>query len=311
MEEGQDVYDYELSLDDTPMAEDRSCEADETLVEEPEDDSPSIDGDDGDEDYHDDQDGNDKQNAPWSEETVQTEEMSRLGICVNTAARVVVCIACASVIKPLGLSLHFSKFHPSMSLPTAFCREVTDAYDLCKDPLQSRPGRIINAIYGLKLVDGYISCNTCGYACKTEHRIKIHIGKSRDCDSYQPRYAQAFRSKSTRMFFGVSLLHTPDVIQDLLDPVAYLRAKYAPLPFNQVPITCPTPRDANHFLNLENWHKQLEGKTGVEIHQVVREREPELRREVREVMERYARDAIKSLEKLDHEAKGALGDYLG
>ena len=313
MVEDDDAYDYDPTLEDEPMDE-QHFDADETLVNDDDDD----DDDDG-SNYG---DGNGDDNGPlapdirnskaeWSEDTVQTEAMSRLGICINTAARVVVCIACASVIRPLELPTHFSKTHPPMSISATFCQELTDTYNLCEDPLGSRPGMIITAIYGLDLMTGYLSCDTCGYACRTENRIKTHIGKSQECRTYRCRYAQAYRSSSNRMYFGVVLQHASDQIEDPLDPFAYLKAKFAPLPFNQVPISCPAPRDANHFLNLEHWHKHVEGRTGAEIHQGVREREPKLRSEVRVVMERYAKDAIKKLEKLDDEAKGAIGDYLG
>jgi hypothetical protein len=113
------------------------------------------------------------------------------------------------------------------------------------------------------------------------------------------------------MYFGVQLQRASNAVEDPSDPVVYLKAKFSPPPFNQVPITCPAPCDTNHFLNHAHWHKHVEGRTGAEIHHVVREREPELRAEVRVVMERYAKDAIKKLEKLDDEAKGAIGDYLG
>ena len=325
MVEDDDVFDYDMTM------EENLADAEETLVDSSavhdmdEDLEENFPDNDGNGDYiegghH----GNDSDNddgppapdmhnlrAEWSEDTIQTEAMSQFGICVNVVARVVVCIACASVIRPLELAPHFSKSHPPMSIAPTFYQELIETYGLHEDPLRSRPGMIITAIYGLDLVDGYLSCDNCGYACKTEKRIKTHTGKSRGCSSYRRRYVQAFRSSSNQMYFGVKLQHTSELTEDPLDPVAYLKARFAPLPFNQTPISCPAPRDANHFLNLEHWHKHVEGRTGAEIHQVVREREPELRKEVRIVMERYAKDAIKKLEKLDDEAKGAIGDYLG
>lgn len=325
----EDAYDYDLSLETTAMDEDYFRDADETLVNDSIDisgdqdlgefeaDSPTVNGDD-DHDYvndpntshHSPSPEQDTPKATWSEDTVQTESMSRLGICINTAARVVVCLTCAAVIKPLELGSHLSKKHPPMSITPPFYQELVDTYQLREDPLRSRPGRIITAIYGLDLVEGYLSCNTCGYACKTEGRMKNHISNSQGCKHYRSRYAQAFRSRSNQMFFGVDL-HKPDVTVHPLDPVAYLKAKFAPLPSNQVPITPPAPSDTHNFLNREHWHKHVAGKTGAEIQQVVREREPELRKEVRIVLERYAKNAVKKLDQLDNEAKGAIGDYLG
>jgi hypothetical protein len=325
MDEDEDAYDYDMTLGDTPMDEEHFNDADETLVdisgshnlEELKGDPQTFDSND-DDNYDNDCNSDDgshssdlgKPKARWSEDTVQTGPMSQLGICVNTVARVVVCIACASVIKPLDLPVHFRKAHPPMSITTAFCQELADIYNLLEEPLRSRPGKIITAIYGLHLIDGLFSCDTCGYACRTENRIKIHTRESQGCNCYRPRLVQAFRPNN-QMYFGVRLQPASDVVKDPLDPVAFLKAKYSPPPFGQVPIKSPDPCDAHHFLNLEQWHRHVEGKTGVEIHQVVREWEPELRREVRIVVERYAKDAIGKLEKLDHEAKGAIGDYLG
>ena len=237
MVEDDDVYDYDPTLEDELMDEQHFDDADKTLV-----------NDDG-SNYG---DGNGNDNGPlapdtrnskakWSEDTIQTEAMSWLGICINTAARVVVCIACASVIRPLELPTHFSKTHPLMSISATFCQELTNTYNLCEDPLGSQPSTIITAIYGLDLMTGYLSCDTCGYACRTENHIKTHIGKAQECRTYRCRYAQAFQLSSNRMYFRVMLQHASDQIKDPLDPVAYLKAKFTPLPFNQVPISCPAP----------------------------------------------------------------------
>lgn len=326
MHDGEDLHDDDISMDVSPTDPEHPKDADNSLVDIPsfcdleklDDAPPTANG--GDETNHQHERSEiigprfpnaDAPNAQWSEDNIQTEGMSRFGICVNTAAKVVVCIACAEVIRPLDLPAHFSKTHPAISIPTTFCKMLVDTYGLPKDPLRSRPGRLITAIYGLDIVDGYLSCDTCGYACKTEDRIKNHIRTTQTCNSYRHSYVQAFRSRSKQMYFGVRLRDTVDSNEDPLDPVTYLKVKFPPPPLNQVPITCPTPRDANHFLNCEHWHRHVEGKTGAEIHQVIREREPELRREVRVVVERYAKDAIHKLEKLDDEAKGAIGDYLG
>jgi len=68
--------------------------------------------------------------AGWSEDTVQTEAMARLGLCVNTAARVVVCLDCASAVQPSELARHFSKVHPPMSTTASYCEELLKTYDL-------------------------------------------------------------------------------------------------------------------------------------------------------------------------------------
>jgi hypothetical protein len=330
MEDGEDAYDYDLAMDTAPMDEDYFDGTDGTMVnaldnvpgphapDELQDDAPPIDGLD-DDDYIDDQDDHndphspdpDSLKGPWSAATVQTEDMSRLGICIDTTARVVVCIACATVITPLQLPSHFSTTHPPMKIDPTFSQGLLETYNLHPDPTRSRPGRILTAIYGLDIVDGYLSCESCGYACLSENRMKTHIRSYPGCNLYRPRPIQTFLPRSNLMYFGVHLPRASDAIQDHLDPVNYLTAKFAPLPFNQVPIEAPAPRDTHHFLRNENWHRHLEGRTPSAIYEVVRVREPELRKEVRSVLERYAKDGLKKLEKLDNEAKGAIADYLG
>lgn len=252
--------------------------------------------------------------AVWTEEMIQTEEMARLGICVNTMAGVIVCLACSLAVKPSELRQHLRKHQLLLSTTDTFCQDLAETYSLIEDPVRSRPGSIITAIYGLKLFTGLFSCDTCGYACKLEKKMKRHVTQTPSCESYSQRYTQIFRPSAKQGYFGVKLSSITEPIEDPLDPLdplTYLKKKFAPLPFPQLPITCPSPRDANHFLNLEHWNKHVEGRTGADIIHVTREREPGLRAEVRVVVERYARDAARCIEKIDHEFKKTIGDYLG
>lgn len=297
-----------------------SMDTDETLVEIPEglsldedveDESPSIGDDD---DYNDDESiGESAPKAGWSEDTVQTEAMARLGICVNTVARVIICMACASAIKPLELPEHLAKTHPPISTSTAYSQELVNTYDLRSD-LDSRPGTIITAIYGLELVNGYLTCNNCGYACKSEKAMGRHMKNSKGCNTVQERPVQTFRPSSKRSYFGVNLEPEPaeEAVGASLDPLTFLKKKFAPIPFSSIPIKSPkTSQDANHFLNLERWDLYVEGKTGAEIRDAVREREPELRNEVRICVERYAIDIVEKLIGVDHELRAAMADYTG
>jgi hypothetical protein len=97
-----------------------------------------------------------------------------------------------------------------------------------------------------------------------------------------------------------------------LDPLVYLKKKYAPIPFSDIPIkSLKTPRDAHHFLALEKWDVYVEGRTGAEITYAVREREPELRSEVRICVDRFAVDVTQKLSMADHQTKAAMGNYAG
>ena len=250
--------------------------------------------------------------APWSEYTIQTEEMGRIGICVNTEAKVIVCLECAFVVKPPELFQHVSKFHPRMSTTTTYHQELSETYDLHPDPVDTRPGTIVTAIYGLELVEAYWSCDTCGHACKSKKSMDRHIGKSKGCGTYRKRHAQTFRPSSNRAYFGVTLGPTEDPPEDPLDPIAYLKKKYTPPPFKDVPITSSkNSRDANHFLNLEKWDQYVAGKTGAELNQMTRGREPDKRRAVRACVERYTDIVVAQLAKADNEPRAAMADYLG
>ena len=252
------------------------------------------------------------QKAEWSEDMVQTPEMAQLGICVNNAAKVIVCLACSAVIKPSEFSRHLARTHPPISSTASFFEQLVDAYDLHEDPHSSRPGSIITAIYGLDLVPGYLTCDSCGYACKTPKRMQIHLGKSQGCEEFSPRLVQTFQPTARRMYFGVELHPVVEELGDPLDPFPYITKVYAPPSFADVPITSPESAcDANHFLTIEPWLTLIEGKTGREINELVRERDPDLRKEVRLCVERYALTATEALNEAGHEAGVTIGDYVG
>lgn len=341
MDEADQMFDDDPTICDITMDEDFFKDADETLVEIPdahskdediEDDTPTLDGDEtgsdyddtpgiGDDDinidHHDDDNSSQISDgglpkAKWSEDTVQTEAMGRVGICINTLAKVIVCLTCSSAVKPLQLEQHLNKHRLPKSTIDASCQGLITSYDLLPDPANKRPDTLITAIYGLDLVDGFWSCDRCGYACTAEKRLKTHIKESRLCKTYRQRYAQTFRPSSKRGYFGVKLHQTTDPVEDPLDPLVYLKQKFAPPPFSSIPITCPkSARDANHFLKMEHWDKYVEGRTGAEITQIMREREPELRKEVRICVERYADAAVTKLKNVDDAFRTAMGDYIG
>ena len=320
MHEVDEMFDNDLTLSREPMEEEffneeDAMDADKALVEPVSDAEGPV--EEGDDEYVDAGDGDsedmDTPKAVWSEETIQTEAMARLGICVNTTARVIVCIACASVVKPCELPRHLAKSHSPMSTTTAFSEELVKAHDLRADA-DSRPGSIIQAIYGLDLVDGFITCDTCGYACKSDTAKATHTRQSKTCKGFRERLVQTFRPSSKRMYFGVNLV--PESADEPgatpLNIVAYLNKKFSPVPFSNLEIKSPkSPRDANHFLSIEKWDLYLEGKTGAQITQLLREREPEFRAIVRTCMDRFADNVVVKLVKADHEVRAAMGDYVG
>lgn len=251
--------------------------------------------------------------AEWSEDMVQTTAMQSLGICVNTVVKVIVCLSCSSVIKPSDLSRHLRRAHKPLSTTAEFCDELINTYDLHEDPLTSRPGTIITAIYGLPLVAGYFTCDTCGSAYQVEKTIKDHVAKSQGCSAYRHRFVQTYQPTLGRMYFGVELNPVvDDVSEDPLDPLHYFKANFTEPLFADIPITPPDSAcNTNHFLTLEPWLDLVKGKTGRELNDFVRIREPELRKVVRVCVDRYVQVAIKDLRGVDNEARAAIGDYLG
>jgi len=239
--------------------------------------------------------------------------MAQLGLCFNTAARVVVCIECALAVKPYELTGCFAKVHPPTSTTGGYAEELAKTYNL-RPEVDSRPGSIITAIFGLDLAAGYIACDTCGYGSGTGTATAKQIRGSKCCTPFQERIVQKFRPSSKRMYFGVNLEPGPtdDLEGPSLDPLAYLNEKFAPVVSRHLPIkSAKTPRDANHFLNIEKWDLYVKYVTGAEITRIVRGREPELRAEVRICVGRFAGQVVGKLAKVDHELGAAMRDCVG
>jgi len=248
----------------------------------------------------------------WSQDTVQTDEMARLGICVNTVARVIVCLECRTAVNPSDLHAHIAKNHPSISTTPTVHEGLVETFNLDPKPVGTRPGSIVTAIYGLELVRGYRSCDDCGYACKVEKRLKEHMKQDEGCRSYSERLVQTYQPKSNRMYFGVAQDPPGDSDEDPLDPIGYLKKKYVPAPFSLLPIqSVKNPKERNPFLNMERWDEYIQGKSGADLHFLLRERVPELRQEVRVCMERFVSKGARDLADTDHESRAAVGDYIG
>lgn len=96
------------------------------------------------------------------------------------------------------------------------------------------------------------------------------------------------------------------------NPVALIKKLYSPPAFHTIPITpAASFPDANHFLRVEHLEEHVQGLMGEQIQKIVREREPELREEVRAVVESYVKNMVKDLMSTDHAIKVAIGDYNG
>src|SRR5579872_4850841 len=124
---------------------------------------------------------------------------------------------------------------------------------------------IINTIYGLDLKASLFACNSCGYAFQTSTQVKFHVKNTEVCKSFQKHHTQKFQSTSNWCYFVVKLPNKPEHVEDPLNPVAYLKAKFAPIPFSQMPIMCMDTHNANNFLRYEKWDNLVKGKTRAQI----------------------------------------------
>ena len=249
------------------------------------------------------------QDAPLTQDTVQTDEMKKAGIIVNTALRIAICLGCQIAIRPSLIHSHIARTH-SLPVTRKFCDGLAKTYNLHKEP--TRPGKPVAAIYGFTVFPGYWSCDNCGAAFQVEASIVRHKKEVPDCCSatHKKGPAQSYNAKSTRMFFCVTM---PPVNQadTSADPVALIKKSYTPTPFHAMPIKVVGFRDANHFLSIEKWQEHVEGMTGEQIWGIVQEGEPELRELVRGVILDYVTEVVKNLGPAQNAIKVAIGDYNG
>lgn len=248
------------------------------------------------------------QDAPPTNDTVQTEGMKKAGIIVNTALGIVICLGCRSVVRPSSLYTHVTKEH-SLPITRTFCQGLVKDYKLQKDPV--RPGKVVNAIFGLDIIQDYWSCNKCGAAFQTSPSVVRHQKDVPRClsASYANRPTQLYFPTSGRMHFGVTIPAPPS--DPSPDPITLIKSSYSPTPFQAIPIQVVGFRDANHFLSIEKWSEHVKGMTGEEIYHIARESEPELRELVKDVVARYANEAVKNLGSAENSIKVAIGDFNG
>jgi hypothetical protein len=247
--------------------------------------------------------------APLTEDTIQTDQMGKAGIIVNSALRVVICLGCRAVVKPAVIYEHVARGH-SLPVSRDFCQGLAKTHNLHKEP--TRPGKVIEAIFGLDITPDYWSCDNCGAAFQTEVSVARHHRENLDCHSatHTQRLAQSYAPTSNRMFFGVTLPATPPSLLGP-NPVSLVKNAYSPTPFQELPIQAIGFRDANHFLTIEKWSDYVAGMTGEGIHAIVRESEPELRVLVKKIVLAYAKEAVGDLGSAENAVKVAIGDYNG
>lgn len=250
------------------------------------------------------------QDSPLTEDTVQTDKMKDAGVIVNTALRVVICLGCRCVLRPSAIASHVSKEH-SLPITRTFCEDLLKRYNLDKEP--TRPGKIIDAVYGLDIFHDFWSCNGCGAAFQTEGSAVRHHRDSEvsECQSasHSKRPAQAYSAKSNRFYFGVTI--PPSSSNTGPDPISLIKSSYSLPSFKTLPIKPLSFRDSGHFLAIEKWLEYVEGMTGEAIWRISREREPELRAFLKDIIKNYADDAVKSLGSADNSVRVAMGDYNG
>lgn len=237
---------------------------------------------------------------------VQTDKMKDAGVIVNTALRAVTCLGCRCLLRPLTIASHVSKEHP---LPGTreFCEDLVKKYALHEGPM--RPGKIVGAIYGLENFPGFWSCDSCYAAFQTLPSALRHHRESSECHSasHSKPPAQSYVAKSNRLYFGTTVPQSPS--DTGLDPISFIKSSYSPTSLAALPIKPISFRDSGHLPAIEKWLEYVDGMTGEAIWQISREREPELRDFVRDVIKDYADDALKSLSSADNSFKAPWVGY--
>ena len=70
----------------------------------------------------------------WTPETVQTPEMERVEIVINTTTKVIVCLDCKSVAKPTAIHHHINHTHHLVTATKKYCSSLILEYDLITEP---------------------------------------------------------------------------------------------------------------------------------------------------------------------------------
>jgi hypothetical protein len=198
--------------------------------------------------------------ALLTEDTIETDQMEKAGIIVNSALRVVICLGCRAVVKPAVIYEHVGRDH-SLPVQSRLLPRSHRPITFTKNPRDQ--ARLLTRSYGLDIVPDYWSCDNCGAAFQTDASMSRHHQGKLDCipATHTQRLAHSYFPSSNRLFFGVTL-PVPPPSHFGPNPVSLIKNAYSPTPFEALPIQAIGFRDAAHFLTIEKWTDHVAGMTG-------------------------------------------------
>jgi hypothetical protein len=254
----------------------------------------------------------------WGPETIQSPQMEQLGIVINRDHKVVICLVCSSAIIPEKLYEHIHKpghherrdFHRGQRLSFAtrdFCQLFVRRHKL-RNPNLHQPTTIIPPIFGLPIREGFFCCSKCGYAVQVRPSIYRH---QRHCEGSGITIGpcQTWFPSSKRQYFAIQFHNLPNP-SDPLGPATLFMEQFAFNPYQDIQIQATAhPRDMNIFLTYENWLEEVQGMTGGQIVEIVRNPLPRLRPLVREAVDQYTSKVVKDLIATGPDQRLAIGDY--
>jgi len=252
-------------------------------------------------------------------ETQQDDKMKQLGIGINLHHKVIICTVCHSAVIPSKLYDHirkprhhnkkdFRKNHRLDFATREFCRQLVKENPLSDNPLSCRPTSVVPALPGLLVQMKMSVCGGCNHAFQNSKVILRHCKKSCPGSKISIGPAQAFFPTSKSNYFGVEL--PPHSNPSPLDPAALFHRQFTSNPYKDVPIQAAAhPREMKLFLATENWLDVVDGMTGEEIMELVRNAQPALRAKVKDTVSCYISRVVAKLEATEPAVKVAVGDY--
>lgn len=245
---------------------------------------------------------------PWGDDTVQDEEMLRYGLVVYLPFKILICIACQTVIDPKYIFSHVHKDQPRAGVTKAYCLELAQRFSLTPKHQLNPPSTLTKAIPCLELKEGYVYCTGCNRAMEHDRSLK----STHTCSGFEIKkgFAQAFFPRAHQGgYFAVTVPpRRPDV--QPMDLVQILKDTFPdPNPADRV-ITLPkNPPEGNHFLEMQGWVQTLNGLTGAQIQYAVREVNTDLRLLVSRSIAKYMSKVDSDLVGTRHSMRVAMASY--
>ncbi|KAF7771871.1 hypothetical protein Agabi119p4_6182 [Agaricus bisporus var. burnettii] len=190
----------------------------------------------------------------------QTPLLREHSLVINTLHRIMICIACKSIINQNDVRAHFLSRHKAFRTRLTLQEEIDDVLSdlplLTNDP--PHPSVAIDAIFGLgdPLAD-HIECLTCHHCYVTMKTFKLH-----SCPDPKPSlsltHVQRFRDFSGSPWFPVKPLNPP--LTQLSPWTLYKQNVNAAGALPEPPSKQENHRIFKQFLHKEGWIERIGGQ---------------------------------------------------